>query len=424
MPPKHWAILSSGARYRGLFGGRGAGKSREIAGKLLMDSFEVTGTLLCARQFQNATQDSSKGLLEKLIAEHELSGSFAITNANIINRQSGGKFVFVGLERNINSIRSMPDIARVWLEEASDVSEPALRVLWPTIRDRDSVIYVSWNPGDPTDPIDEFFRKHPRRDMCSAHVNFEDNPWFGATSMPAEMEALRAHNYERYRHVWLGVYEADKDSKVFGAGTYRVGYPVGRTMGQIVYGADLGSRRDPTAGCKVIFYPDTKELYVAREIYQRGVPIQFVPELFDKLLPDRNTLLTIDGSWPQSIEVLRGVGFNLHEANRGPGSIKDGIDFLFEHKLVIDPSCEFLIKELNSYSWPTSRLTGKIVSTKKPVGSDDHVIDSLRYATETLNPNLLLSGEEEGPPDGGVIWLPLARTSPSFRRDTLPWHLR
>jgi phage terminase large subunit len=130
--------------------------------------------------------------------------------------------------------------------------------------------------------------------------------------------------------------------------------------------------------------------------------------------------MTIDGSWPQSVEVLRSAGFNLHEATKGPGSIVAGIDFLLEHELVIDPSCDHLIREMNSYSWPTSRLTGKVVSKAKPVGADDHVLDSLRYAVETLNPNLLLADDDNAGWDPGFFHVRLWPPTPHPFES--PWH--
>jgi phage terminase large subunit len=285
MPPKHWAVLNASKKYLGLFGGRGAGKSQAAAGKVIMDSFTGPGAFLCCRQFMNSNRDSSKGLLEKLIREHGLEEAFAITNSTIINRQSGRRILFVGLERNVNSIRSIPDICGAWLEEAQDVSAAALEVLWPTIREAGAVVIATWNPMRPDDPIDEFFRKHPRPDMASALVNHGDNPWFDDTSLRVEMDALRAKNRERARHVWDGLYDTDHDSKVFPDGSWRIGAPRGSKIGSIHYGADLGAKRDPTAGVKVAFYSDTKELYVVQEVYGHGVPIEFVPELFDKLVP-------------------------------------------------------------------------------------------------------------------------------------------
>ena len=82
----------------------------------------------------------------------------------------------------------------------------------------------------------------------------------------------------------------------------------------------LQARSD--CGREGYFCQESGELFISREIYQHGVPIAHVPELFDTLVPDRDALIMIDGSWPQSIEVLRGAGFNLQEANRGPGLIK------------------------------------------------------------------------------------------------------
>ena len=195
---------------------RGAAKSQSVAGWLLTESFRDSKVTFGARQFQNSNRDSSKGLLEKLIRDHGLSAAFDVTGPSIINRQSGHKFLFAGLERNINAIRSMVEICRVWLEESQDISEAALTALWPTVRDKDLADHRLLEPCVARRSDRCVLPQHPPSTAVSVALTFEDNPWFSQTSLTTEMEALKEHNYERYRHIWLGAYEADSDLKVFG----------------------------------------------------------------------------------------------------------------------------------------------------------------------------------------------------------------
>jgi phage terminase large subunit len=66
------------------------------------------------------------------------------------------------------------DIA--WVEEANRVSQRSLDLLVPTIRKPGSEIWFTWNPDQPTDPVDVMFRSEggppPRSIVRSA--NYDD----------------------------------------------------------------------------------------------------------------------------------------------------------------------------------------------------------------------------------------------------------
>ena len=74
----------------------------------------------------------------------------------------------------------------------------------------------------------------------------------------------------------------------------------------------------------------------------------------------------------------------LIAANKGPGSVEDGIEFLKNYDIVVHPRCKHVIDELSSYSWKTDKLTGQVL----PILEDkkNHTIDALRYAAEDARP--------------------------------------
>ena len=100
-------LFAQGVRHKAMFGGRGSGKSWSIASYLVYIATKERKRIVGARQFQNSIRDSSKDLIERRIRDFELDGQFDLTDRSIVHRKTGSEFLFIGLERNIDSIRSM-----------------------------------------------------------------------------------------------------------------------------------------------------------------------------------------------------------------------------------------------------------------------------------------------------------------------------
>ena len=74
-------------------------------------------------------------------------GEFWITDRAIRHTITGSEFLFIGLERNIDNIRSLEGADIVWVEEASTVSQEAMDVLMPTVRKPGSEIIWTLEPA-------------------------------------------------------------------------------------------------------------------------------------------------------------------------------------------------------------------------------------------------------------------------------------
>jgi phage terminase large subunit len=398
MGAKHVATLFCDARHKALHGGRGSAKSWSIATYLGIKASKLRKRIVCARQFQNSIRDSSKELIEKRIEKLGLSPQFDITERYIVHRETRSQFLFVGLERNVESIRSLEGADIVWIEEARTVSAKSMEILLPTVRAADSELIWSWNPVDPEDPVDAYFRKGklPPRSIVTA-VTFRDNPFFNDTEMPLEMEVLKRGNPARYRHVWEGEYDISYDTKIF---THvRVGRPQIPSDNQPLYGMDFGFGSDPSFVVKVHMLPG-RVLYIAREACAR-ISMDRLPHLITSVTDGAEVLIKADASQPGTIEFLNARGFHVVGAKKGPGSVKSGILYLQGFEIVIDPSCEKMREEAHLYSWMTDRLTNKVLPI--PVDAHNHGWDSVRYATEDEAAATALDDDS----DGGVFKLKL-----------------
>lgn len=212
IPPKLIPVfLAEGMRYRGAYGGRGSGKTRTFAKMSAVHGLRCAqsgrdGVIVCARQFMNSLADSSFAEVKAAIeSDVWLAANYEIGETYIRTRCRRVEFLFVGLARNLSSIKSKARILLCWVDEAEDVSEEAWITLIPTVREKKSEIWLTWNPRRKGSPTDRRFRGNAAADVVIVEMNWRDNPWFPAALERERHADLRARP-EQYAHIWEGDY--------------------------------------------------------------------------------------------------------------------------------------------------------------------------------------------------------------------------
>ena len=143
-------------------------------------------------------------------------------------------------------------------------------------------------------------------------------------------------------------------------------------------GLDFGFSADPAA---LVLIADGLEgqLVLTELLYEHRLTN---PELAERIkaalkqhnLEDRFPVVC-DSAEPKSIEELRRAGVNAYAAQKGPDSVRQGIQLVQQFKLLVVGS-ENLQKELRQYRW-RSDANGNVLS--KPKDANDHLMDALRY---------------------------------------------
>lgn len=165
------------ARNKVLYGGRSSSKSWDAAGIAIFLSNKYSLRFCCARQIQNKIEESVYTLLKIQIDRFGLRHRFRILNNKIINRVTGSEFVFYGLWRNIEEIKSLEGISVLWLEEAHALTEYQWKILEPTIRKEGSECWFIFNPGLVTDFVWRNFVVDPPEDTLIRKINYDENPF-------------------------------------------------------------------------------------------------------------------------------------------------------------------------------------------------------------------------------------------------------
>lgn len=211
-PQKFKALFEDIWRFIIFYGGRGSGKSFNIARALILRAYTKPIRVLCCREIQKSISDSVIQMLIDQIDMLGLQAFFEVQKTQIIGK-NGSRFTFAGLKTNITSIKSMTGIDVVWVEEGENVSKESWDVLIPTIREDGSQIIVSFNPKNLLDDTYQRFVINPPERCISMLVNWQDNPYF-PKELREDMEQMKGRDYELYRHVYEGEPVADSDLSI------------------------------------------------------------------------------------------------------------------------------------------------------------------------------------------------------------------
>ncbi|MCR9195055.1 MAG: phage terminase large subunit, partial [Hyphomonas sp.] len=122
----------------------------------------VTGVLVCGREFMNSLDESSMAEVKAAIAsEPWLSANYDVGEKYIRTKCGRVAFAFIGLRRNLASIKSKARILILWVDEAEEVSEYAWELVDPTVREEGSELWVTWNPERRKSATNKRFRLDP-----------------------------------------------------------------------------------------------------------------------------------------------------------------------------------------------------------------------------------------------------------------------
>lgn len=415
-------LLNVRARYKAFYSGRGCGKSLNFALAAIALASQKPLRFLCCREVQKTIRESVKFELERAINWLGLQEQFVVTGTTITS-SVGSYFMFDGLQSvRAYKLQSLAEIDIVWIEEAQSVSATSLKHLIPTIRKSGSEIWFAWNPNSPKDPVDEMFRGNASGrggEIANQPVPDELKPYYdkwaivrplkrrdtgddGTELFPPvlrlEMERDKQRDPDYYRHVWEGEYSHRSDAAVFT--NWKTGMLEVPNDATPYYGADWGFSVDPTVLVRCFVFPESRQLYVDAEVGAVGVEVDKTPEFFDKIEElesywhPRKWPLMADSARPETISYMSHHGYpKIERARKGPGSIEEGIEFLRNYDIVVNPRCKRVVDELTYYSYERDKKTDEVLP--KLLDDHNHTIDALRYAAELIRRNVGVSGFPE-----------------------------
>jgi len=158
------------------------------------------------------------------------------------------------------------------------------------------------------------------------------------------------------------------------------------------YGLDFGYTNDPTAIVAIYYYNGG---YILDEVvYQHGMGNK---EIADLLKNHPRAMIIADSAEPKSIDEIRGYGLNIIPAQKGKGSVLQGIQFVQGQRISVTKRSTNILKEYRNYLWVTDR-EGKIIN--EPQDFNNHAMDAIRYGLDSFRPTAI---PEQQTSFGGVL---------------------
>lgn len=196
-------------------GGRGGGKSWEIADYLLIEGAGKKHRILCCREIQKSIKQSVHKLLSDRITALGLGYFYQILETEI-RGLNGTEFAFSGLQNHtVDSIKSFEGATITWIEEAQTVSAYSLQILVPTVvRTANCMIIMSMNPKLPSDAVYADYVAVDRDDTVVVQINYDEN-----INCPPDLiklaEQMKAEDYDQYEHIYLGKPKEIADGAIY-----------------------------------------------------------------------------------------------------------------------------------------------------------------------------------------------------------------
>lgn len=323
IPIEYKRLFDSDWREAAIYGGRYSLKSHTVARYLLIMARMQKTRVACFREFQNSISESSHQLLSDLIKFYELK-EFKVTDKSIINEINGSDFLFKGLHHNEQSIKSIEGIDIAWVEEAQTISKSSLDVLTPTVRKPGSKIIYTYNRLMEDDPVHVRLVLEGRPNTLVINANYDIAEKYGwlPDVIKAEIEDDKASRPALFKHKWLGEPNT-LERKIYKGWVLIDKVPHEARLWR--RGLDFGYTNDPTV--VVALYEYNSGYIIDEEVYSVGLQNKAIHDMV-QVFPEPRTLVIGDSAEPKSIDELKLYGMNIIGAQKGPGSVRQGIQFV------------------------------------------------------------------------------------------------
>ena len=370
-------LLDDQHRYLVLCGGRGSGKSEFAARKIIYRCLKEPGhRFLIMRKIRRTLRESSMRLFESILDNSGLNWRVNLSERKIYLTAPNGtsELLFEGLD-DPEKIKSIKGITGIWIEEATEFSRDDFLTIDLCLREPGPgyhQVILSFNPDESRAAwLKQMFFDTQNPD-ARVHVStIDDNPIPEVRAAYRQrLEALKGIDEALWKIYRLGQW-ATLSGQIF---SWDVSPLPELAWDETFWGGDFGYSIDPAAVVKV--YRRADEFWVEEKLYRTGFTNQQLgAALLEMGIADEP--IYFDSAEPKSIDELRLMGINARPSEKGPDSVRAGIDFLRSRKIHIVPGSSNLVKEVSGYVWRKDKSGNQL---NEPVAFNDHLISAVRYA--------------------------------------------
>ena len=366
-------------------GSAGSGKSHFITQKIIIKALREKRRVMICRRYGTTMRNSVFKLFKDVIESFKITHLTRIKESDMsITLPNGSEIIFVGLD-NEEKLLSIAGITDIFIEEVYEVPKEIVDQLNLRMRGKapNQQIYMAFNPISAKHWLYDFCEGSTRPESSIySQSTFRDNPFLPNEYVKA-LEDMYRTNPNKARVFCDGNWGADVEGLVY-KNHVLSDFDINELIKQgleVRVGIDWGFV-DPTTVVVSLFDKSKKEIYIIGEFYKRGATLEEIKDGIIELGISKQKMYC-DGAEPDKVDYLRRNGFNAVSAKKGAGSVKAGISFLQDMKIICHESCVNVAAELENYVYLKDKKTGQYIEDSYD-HDFSHTMDALRYSYSDL----------------------------------------
>ena len=372
-------LLDYSHRWEIYRGSAGSSKSYFITQKLIVRACREPIKILVCRRYGSTIRNTCFSLFKRILAKWQLTPYVKIRETDFnIKFPNGSEIIFLGLDEE-TKLLSLDGIGCIFIEEVFEVSKSVVEQLNIRLRGEtaNKQILMAFNPISKHHWLYDFCEVNPPKNCLYTHSTYKDNPFLDEENLEI-LEEMKIRNPQKYRVYGDGEWGVDADGLVITNWKIEDFDAMALAAAGLEHraGLDLGYI-DKTAIIDSLYDRENKTIYVFNEFYKSGCQLSDIAAA----IGDMNLMKTkvyVDAAEPRSIQYFKQQGIRAEACLKGRDSVKAGIMFLQDSLIIVHPSCQNLITELENFSYIKSKVTGEY--TEDTTHEWSHAIDGLRYA--------------------------------------------
>lgn len=362
-------ISSLSKRIRAVQGGTSASKTISILLWLiaLAQSDKVpTTTSIVSESFPHLRRGVMRDFLNIMETHNYFDDKLWDKTNSIYTFETGSKIEFFSADQP-SKVRG-PRRDRLFINEANNVPYETFDQL--EVRTK-QFIFLDWNP---TTEFWFYDKVASRDDVEHIILTYRDNE-------ALDKAIVDSIEQRRERKDWWKVYGegqlGEVEGKIYKGWDLEVDeIPHHARLER--YGMDFGYSNDPSAIVAIYYYNGG---YILDEIcFLKGLSNK---QLADTLLNQPQAMVVADSAEPKSIDEIKNHGINIVPAEKGPDSVRNGIQLVQDQRISVTKRSVNIIKEYRNYLWETDK-DGNFLSPNVPEHTWSHSMDAIRYGLVSL----------------------------------------
>ena len=385
--PKFYPLLFDYShRWEVYMGSAGSSKSYFITQKIIIRCCREQIKVLVCRRTGTTIRNTCFSLFKDILAKWKLTQFVKIRESDFnIKFPNGSEIIFIGLDEE-TKLLSLNNVGCIFIEEAYEVPKPIVEQLNLRLRGAtpNQQIIMAFNPISKNHWLYDFCEINPPGSFIYTHSTFRDNPFLNKEYVAA-LEEMYERNPSKARVFCDGEWGVDSEGLVITNWRKQEFDAMELAASGLEHrvGMDLGWV-DKSAIIDTLYDRENKTIYVFNEFYKSGCQLSELAAAIRNMNLAKSKIY-VDAAEPRSIQFFKNEGINAYPCAKGKDSVKAGIMFLQDNLIVVHPSCQNFIMELENFSYIKSKQTGEW--TEQTTHEWSHAIDACRYGYSDIYTN-------------------------------------